>query len=100
MRLLVGAVLTALLLAPTWASAELPSGIDVARAINARDEGVTSQRAVKMDLIDRTGLVGPPGRIRERLSAWKSAEARGSLDMMLVTSQQPEALQLMAEELL
>jgi F420-dependent oxidoreductase-like protein len=56
--------------------------------------------AVPPDLIDRTNLIGPPGRIRERLADWKAAEQRGSLDMMLLTTPQPEALTLMAEELL
>ncbi len=56
--------------------------------------------AVPAQLIDLTNLIGPPERIRERLSAWKSAEQRGSLDMMLITSSQPEALTLMAEEFL
>jgi len=56
--------------------------------------------AVPPDLIDRTNLIGPPGRIRERLADWKAAERRGSLDMMLLTTPQPEALTLMAEELL
>ncbi|NQX87430.1 MAG: LLM class F420-dependent oxidoreductase [Halioglobus sp.] len=56
--------------------------------------------AVPETLIDRTSLVGPPGRISERLEAWKAAHTRGSLDMMLVTSQQPEALRLIAEEML
>jgi F420-dependent oxidoreductase-like protein len=57
-------------------------------------------QAVPLDLIDRTNLIGPPDRIRERLGSWKAAEQRGSLDMMLMTTQQPEALTLMAEELL
>lgn len=56
--------------------------------------------AVPLDLIDRTNLIGPPGRIRERLDDWKAAQRRGSLDMMLLTTPQPEALTLMAEELL
>ena len=56
--------------------------------------------AVPADLIDRTNLIGPPGRIRERLSSWKAAQQRGSLDMLLLTTAQPEALNLMAEELL
>jgi F420-dependent oxidoreductase-like protein len=56
--------------------------------------------AVPESLIDRTGLIGPPARIRERLADWKAAGQRGSLDMMLITSTQPEALQLMAEEML
>ncbi len=56
--------------------------------------------AVPLDLIDRTNLIGPPARIRERLGAWREAEARGSLDMLLVTSTQEEGLTLLAEELL
>ena len=56
--------------------------------------------AVPAELIDLTNLIGPAERIRERLGAWKAAEQRGSLDMMLITSLQPEALQLLAEELL
>jgi F420-dependent oxidoreductase-like protein len=51
-------------------------------------------------LIDSTCLIGPAERIRERLSAWKDAEKRGSLDMMLLTTVQPEALELMATEFL
>ena len=55
---------------------------------------------VPEDLIDLTNLIGPADRIRERLDDWKSAEQRGSLDMMIITSPQTEALTLMAEELL
>jgi F420-dependent oxidoreductase-like protein len=57
-------------------------------------------QAVPLDLIDRTNLIGPPARIRERLSRWKAAEQRGALDMMLLTTQQPQALSLLAEELI
>jgi F420-dependent oxidoreductase-like protein len=57
-------------------------------------------RAVPLDLIDKTNLIGSPDRIRERLSRWRAAGQRGSLDMMLLTTEQPEALTLMAEELL
>jgi F420-dependent oxidoreductase-like protein len=57
-------------------------------------------KAVPLDLIDRTNLIGSKARIRDRLNRWKAAEARGALDMMLITSQQPEALTLLAEELL
>jgi F420-dependent oxidoreductase-like protein len=56
--------------------------------------------SVPGELIDMTNLIGPQARIVERLAAWKKAEQRGSLDMMLITSTQPEALKLMAEELL
>lgn len=56
--------------------------------------------AVPPELIDRTNLIGPPGRIQERLADWKAAHTRGSLDMMVLTTPQPDALALMAEELL
>ena len=56
--------------------------------------------AVPADLIDRTNLIGPKERIRERLADWKAAEQRGSLDMMLLTNLQPEAMNLLAKELL
>jgi F420-dependent oxidoreductase-like protein len=56
--------------------------------------------AVPADLVDCTNLIGPPGRIRERLSGWKAAEQRGSLNMMLLTTAQPDAMTLLAEELL
>lgn len=36
---------------------ELPTGLEVARRINARDEGVTSTRRITMELIDRSGYV-------------------------------------------
>jgi F420-dependent oxidoreductase-like protein len=51
-------------------------------------------------LIDSTCLIGPEERIRERLGPWREAEQRGSLDMMLLTTVQPEALELMASEFL
>ena len=63
-------------------------------------EKAKAAAAVPVDLIDRSNLIGPPERIRERLDNWKAAEKRGSLDMMLLTTDQPEALRLMAEELL
>lgn len=65
-----------------------------------KGEKVKAAAAVPVDLIDATNLIGPAERIRERLANWKAAEKRGSLDMMLLTSEQPEALKLMAEELL
>ena len=62
-----------------------------------KDEAATH---IPTEVIDRTNLIGPPGRIRERLAEWKAAEQRGSLDMMLLTTPQPEAMTLLAEELL
>lgn len=56
--------------------------------------------AVPGSLLDRSNLIGPAERIRERLADWKAAEQRGSLDMMLLTTPQPEAMELLAEEFL
>jgi F420-dependent oxidoreductase-like protein len=70
------------------------------QALYLAGEKDKAAQAVPLDLIDRTNLIGSPARIKERLSRWKAAEQRGSLDMMLLTTQQPEALTLMAEELL
>jgi hypothetical protein len=74
--------------------------VDQIQALYLAGEKDKAASAVPADLIDLTNLIGPPARIRERLSMWREAEQRGSLDMMLITSSQPEALKLMAEELL
>ena len=74
--------------------------VDQIQALYLAGEKDKAASAVPADLIDPTNLIGPPARIRERLSMWREAEQRGSLDMMLITSSQPEALKLMAEELL
>ena len=52
------------------------------------------------ELVDAVHLVGSKDRIRDRLGAWKDAGAKGHVHTMLVGSPQPEALELMAEELL
>jgi F420-dependent oxidoreductase-like protein len=49
--------------------------------------------AVPDDLVDKVALVGPRDRIRERLAAWKASP----VSTMLISSSQPEALQLLAE---
>jgi F420-dependent oxidoreductase-like protein len=49
--------------------------------------------AVPDDLVDEVALVGPRDRIRERLAAWKASP----VSTMLISSSQPEALQLLAE---
>jgi F420-dependent oxidoreductase-like protein len=56
--------------------------------------------AVPDELVDAVHLVGPKERIRERLGAWKKAGQRGHVHTMLVQTGQPEALELVAEELL
>jgi len=56
--------------------------------------------AVPDELVDAVHLLGPRERIRERLHAWKEAGRKGHVHTMSVAAQQPEALELLAEELL
>ena len=49
--------------------------------------------AVPDDFLDEQSLVGPPARIRERYRAWADSYITG----VTVNSDQPEALELMAE---
>ena len=56
--------------------------------------------AVPDQLIDELFLIGPKDRIRDRLGAWREAGKNRSVDTMNIGTNQPEALQLLAEELL
>lgn len=56
--------------------------------------------AVPDELVDAVHLVGPRERIRERLQAWKEAGKKGHVGSMLIGSGQPEALELIASEML
>jgi F420-dependent oxidoreductase-like protein len=56
--------------------------------------------AVPDELVDAVHLVGSKEHIRERLQAWKEAGKKRWVDTIQVGSGQPEALQLLAEELL
>jgi F420-dependent oxidoreductase-like protein len=56
--------------------------------------------AVPDELVDAVHLVGSKDRIRDRLQAWKEAGAKGHVDTMLIGAPQPEALEIVAEELL
>lgn len=56
--------------------------------------------AVPAELIDACHLVGPADRIKDRLNRWKEAGGRGQVASMLLGCQQPEALALVAEEML
>ncbi len=56
--------------------------------------------AVPEELIDAVHLVGPAGRIKERLQAWKAAGQRKEVHTMIIGAQQPEALDLLAKEML
>jgi F420-dependent oxidoreductase-like protein len=56
--------------------------------------------AVPDELVDAVHLVGPKDRIRDRLKAWREAGRKRWVDTMQVATPQPEALELLAEELL
>jgi F420-dependent oxidoreductase-like protein len=56
--------------------------------------------AVPDALLDAVHLVGPRDHIRDRLAAWKEAGRKGWIHTMNVSASQPEALELLAEELL
>lgn len=56
--------------------------------------------AVPAELIDACHLVGPAQRIKERLGRWKTAGNKGHVGAMLLGCQQPEALELIAAEML
>jgi alkanesulfonate monooxygenase SsuD/methylene tetrahydromethanopterin reductase-like flavin-dependent oxidoreductase (luciferase family) len=62
-----------------------------------RDEAM---KAVPAELIDACHLVGPADRIRERLQRWKTAGSSGQVSNMLLGTGQPEALELVASEIL
>jgi alkanesulfonate monooxygenase SsuD/methylene tetrahydromethanopterin reductase-like flavin-dependent oxidoreductase (luciferase family) len=56
--------------------------------------------AVPDELVDACHLVGPKERIRERLQTWKEAGKKGWVHTMQLGTPQPEALELLAEEML
>ncbi len=62
-----------------------------------RDEAAA---AVPAELIDACHLVGPAERIKERLGRWREAAGKGHVGAMLLGCQQPEALELVAGEML
>ena len=56
--------------------------------------------AVPDALVDDVHLIGPADLIRDRLSVWREAGKKRHVDTMLIGAGQPEALELIAEELL
>jgi F420-dependent oxidoreductase-like protein len=56
--------------------------------------------AVPDELVDAVHLCGPKEHIKERLQAWKKAGENGLVSSMLIGAGQPEALELIASELL
>lgn len=85
---------------------------DYARALGFEDAAVKIQdlylagkkeeamAAVPDELVDAVHLVGPAERIKERLKVWKKAAASGHVGSMLIGAGQPEALELIANEVL
>jgi alkanesulfonate monooxygenase SsuD/methylene tetrahydromethanopterin reductase-like flavin-dependent oxidoreductase (luciferase family) len=51
-------------------------------------------------MIDAVALVGSKARIKDRLQAWKEAGKKGHVHTMQIGTGQPEALKLLAEEML
>ena len=56
--------------------------------------------AVPDELVDAVHLVGPKEKIRERLQVWKEAGKNGHVGSMMIGGGQPEALELIASEML
>ena len=85
---------------------------DYAKALGFEDAAVQIQdlflsgkkdeaaAAVPAELIDACHLVGPLDRIKERLDRWKTAGSNGHVGAMLLGCQQPEALEMIASEML
>jgi F420-dependent oxidoreductase-like protein len=59
-----------------------------------------AEALVPSELLDEVALIGPAGRIAERLAPWKEAGKRGEIGTMLLSVQDPVILELMAKELL
>ena len=56
--------------------------------------------AIPDALVDACHLVGPAGRIRDRLQRWIAAGKAGHVGSMLVRTSQPKTLELLAEAML
>jgi F420-dependent oxidoreductase-like protein len=56
--------------------------------------------AVPEELIDACHLVGPAARIKERAQRWKAAARDGRVGSMLIGTQSPKVLELLADALL
>ncbi|MEE9279475.1 MAG: LLM class F420-dependent oxidoreductase [Myxococcota bacterium] len=74
-------------------------------AVKIQDHYLARERqeamaAVPDELVDAVALVGSKDRIRDRLAVWKEAGEQKRVDTLLLGTNQPEAMQLMAEEIL
>ena len=62
-----------------------------------RDEAMA---AVPEELMDACHLVGPPARIKERAQRWRDAAKQGHVGSMLIGTNSPKVLELIASALL
>ncbi len=60
----------------------------------------TAVGAVPDELVDAMNLIGPVDRIKDRLGAWRDAGKRGEVTTMMIGGAKPDALELVASELL
>jgi F420-dependent oxidoreductase-like protein len=56
--------------------------------------------AVPDDLVNAVHLIGSEDKIRERCKAWRAAGERGEVKLPIVGAMQPEALDILADELM
>ncbi len=56
--------------------------------------------AVPDEMVDDLFLIGPRERIIDRLAAWKEAGRKQQVHTMMIQTSQPEALELVAKEML
>ena len=59
-----------------------------------------AEAAVPDAYIDECCLVGPPEHIREQLTRWKAAGARGEIGTMVLSAGSAEELRVVAEAIL
>ena len=76
-----------------------------AAAVKIQDLYLAGKRAeaiaaVPDEMIDAVALVGSKARIKDRLQAWKEAGKKGYVHTMQIGTGQPDALKLLAEEML
>jgi F420-dependent oxidoreductase-like protein len=75
------------------------AAVTIQDAFLSGDRG-TAVNAVPDELVDSMNLIGPADRIKDRLSAWRDAGKRGEITTMMIAGGQPEALELVASEML
>jgi F420-dependent oxidoreductase-like protein len=75
------------------------AAVKIQDAFLGGDRG-TAVASVPDELVDELFLIGPAERIRDRIQAWREAGKRGHVSTMMIGTSQPEAMELLAEELL